>query len=336
MRIRKAKKSSKKPTKTIQNQFTNQRDTYEINYKRVLGSGAFGKVYIAKCVNKQEICAVKITEKLKNKRAKQALEQEINFLTLLNHVNVINMRGSIEEHGKFFIFMDKMCCNLVSEISATPNNRLSSRTCRFIVRQIAAGIKYLHDLDISHCDLKPDNILLDGKLSKSKHWPPCVKLCDFGYARFISRVGRRKSVKGTKYYAAPEVLANQKHDRSCDIWSLGVTIFVALSGKFPFVGADKTRLKADQERKLNSSSLLYFNEAFRVHDWRLLDLMNLLLTKVTPRIKIDEVIQHPWMISYRLHKDMRKLEERLNLRYLTTVEDSQYWSRIRARRKAIL
>ena len=61
-----------------------------------------------------------------------------------------------------------------------------------------------------------------------------VKLCDFGFARIIGEKGFRKSVVGTPAYLAPEVLRNKGYNRSLDMWSTGVIIYVSLSGQFPF------------------------------------------------------------------------------------------------------
>ena len=60
-----------------------------------------------------------------------------------------------------------------------------------------------------------------------------VKLCDFGFARIIGEKGFRKSVVGTPAYLAPEVLRNKGYNRSLDMWSTGVIIYVSLSGSFP-------------------------------------------------------------------------------------------------------
>ena len=61
-----------------------------------------------------------------------------------------------------------------------------------------------------------------------------VKLCDFGFARVIGETGFRKSIVGTPAYLAPEVLRNKGYNRSLDMWSTGVIIYVSLSGTFPF------------------------------------------------------------------------------------------------------
>lgn len=61
-----------------------------------------------------------------------------------------------------------------------------------------------------------------------------MKLCDFGFARIIGEKSFRRSVVGTPAYLAPEVLLNQGYNRSLDMWSVGVIMYVSLSGTFPF------------------------------------------------------------------------------------------------------
>lgn len=97
-----------------------------------------------------------------------------------------------------------------------------------------------------HCDLKPENVLL----SSNAEFPQ-VKLCDFGFARIIGEKSFRRSVVGTPaylgntitlvldqplivFFSAPEVLRNKGYNRSLDMWSVGVIVYVSLSGTFPF------------------------------------------------------------------------------------------------------
>lgn len=116
--------------------------------------------------------------------------------------------------------------------------------------QILVALKHLHSKNIVHCDLKPENVLL----STNAEFPQ-VKLCDFGFARIIGEKSFRRSVVGTPAYlgmypvlisplkfnmligrafSAPEVLRNKGYNRSLDMWSVGVIVYVSLSGTFPF------------------------------------------------------------------------------------------------------
>merc|ERR1712176_1698589 len=102
-------------------------------------------------------------------------------------------------------------------------------TVASVMRQICSALAHLHDLQICHCDLKPENVLVAGKVAASIHHAyPLVKLADFGVAAFKS--GRPVAV-GTSSYAAPEVLSSDAIcEASGDIWSLGMLTVVLLSG----------------------------------------------------------------------------------------------------------
>lgn len=93
-----------------------------------------------------------------------------------------------------------------------------------------SAIVYCHGIGVVHRDLKPENILIDKELNNS------VKVIDFGTSVFYQKDGELLSkLLGTPYYIAPEVL-NKKYDERCDVWSIGVILYVLLSGKPPFNG----------------------------------------------------------------------------------------------------
>lgn len=118
--------------------------------------------------------------------------------------------------------------------------------------QILVALRHLHFKNIVHCDLKPENVLLASAeplpqvvfcCSRCFRAETCfspllselqVKLCDFGFARIIGEKSFRRSVVGTPAYLAPEVLRSKGYNRSLDMWSVGVIIYVSLSGTFPF------------------------------------------------------------------------------------------------------
>lgn len=90
--------------------------------------------------------------------------------------------------------------------------------------QILVALKDLHSRNIVHCDLKPENVLLSSVTNECGY--PQIKLCDFGFARIIEEKSFRRSVVGTPAYLAPEVLLNKGYNRSLDMWSVGVVVYV--------------------------------------------------------------------------------------------------------------
>lgn len=109
-----------------------------------------------------------------------------------------------------------------------------------------SAVSYCHSLGIVHRDLKPENILIDKELNNT------LKLIDFGTSVQYSKDREiLNQVHGTSYYIAPEVL-NKKYDERCDIWSIGVILYILLSGKPPFDGDDDDQI-TEQVKKGNYS-----------------------------------------------------------------------------------
>ena len=98
-----------------------------------------------------------------------------------------------------------------------------------------------------------------------------VKLCDFGFSRIIGEKGFRKSIVGTPAYLAPEVLRNKGYNRSLDMWSTGVIIYVSLSGTFPF-NEDE-----DINEQIQNASFMYPPHPWKEISTQAIDLINNLL-----------------------------------------------------------
>jgi calcium-dependent protein kinase len=99
------------------------------------------------------------------------------------------------------------------------------------MKYILSGIAYCHEKGLVHCDLKPENILL----ASSDPEETLMKIIDFGNSSFCKPGDRLESKFGSVYYVAPEVLKSSYNEK-CDVWSLGVILFLLLSGKPPFNG----------------------------------------------------------------------------------------------------
>jgi calcium-dependent protein kinase len=96
------------------------------------------------------------------------------------------------------------------------------------MKQVLSAIMYCHNRGIVHRDLKPENILFD-----SKKVGACLKIIDFGASAKLSADVKLSKRIGTPFYVAPEVLA-ARYDEKCDIWSLGVILYILLCGYPPF------------------------------------------------------------------------------------------------------
>lgn len=157
------------------------------------------------------------------------MRNEVSILENLSHGGIVNLERTFDRPDRVFVVMEKMKGDMLEMILQSQYGRLTERVAKFLITQIFVALKHLHSKNIVHCDLKPENVLLSSDIDF-----PQVKLCDFGYARIIGEKSFRRSVVGTPAYLAPEVLKNKGYNRSLDMWSVGVIVYVSLSGTFPF------------------------------------------------------------------------------------------------------
>uniref|UniRef100_A0A672RHV5 protein kinase C n=1 Tax=Sinocyclocheilus grahami TaxID=75366 RepID=A0A672RHV5_SINGR len=182
---------------------------------------------------------------------------------------------------------------------------------------ILVALRHLHFKNIVHCDLKPENVLL-----ASAEPFPQVKLCDFGFARIIGEKSFRRSVVGTPAYLAPEVLRSKGYNRSLDMWSVGVIIYVSLSGTFPF-NEDE-----DINDQIQNAAFMYPPTPWKEISAEATDLINnLLQVKMRKRYSVDKTLSHPWLQDYQTWLDLREFETRRGERYITHESDDARWEK---------
>uniref|UniRef100_A0A8C4DF06 protein kinase C n=1 Tax=Dicentrarchus labrax TaxID=13489 RepID=A0A8C4DF06_DICLA len=197
----------------------------------VLGSGQFGIVYGGMFYLKSgRDVAIKVIDKMRFPTKQESqLRNEVAILQNLHHPGIVNLECMFETPERVFVVMEKLHGDMLEMILSSEKSKLPERITKFLVTQILVALRHLHFKNIVHCDLKPENVLL-----ASAEPFPQVKLCDFGFARIIGEKSFRRSVVGTPAYLAPEVLRSKGYNRSLDMWSVGVIVYVSLSGTFPF------------------------------------------------------------------------------------------------------
>uniref|UniRef100_A0A8C3CT51 Serine/threonine-protein kinase n=1 Tax=Cairina moschata TaxID=8855 RepID=A0A8C3CT51_CAIMO len=196
-----------------------------------------------------------------------------------------------------------------------PTKQESQLRNEVAILQILVALRNLHFKNIVHCDLKPENVLL-----ASAEPFPQVKLCDFGFARIIGEKSFRRSVVGTPAYLAPEVLRSKGYNRSLDMWSVGVIVYVSLSGTFPF-NEDE-----DINDQIQNAAFMYPPNPWKEISSEAIDLINnLLQVKMRKRFSVDKSLSHPWLQDYQTWLDLREFETRIGERYITHESDDARW-----------
>ncbi|XP_026142100.1 serine/threonine-protein kinase D1 isoform X1 [Carassius auratus] len=289
---------------------------YQIFPDEVLGSGQFGIVYGGKHRKSGRDVAIKIIDKLRFPTKQESqLRNEVAILQNLHHPGIVNLECMFETPERVFVVMEKLHGDMLEMILSSEKGRLPERITKFLVTQILIALRHLHFKNIVHCDLKPENVLLASADSF-----PQVKLCDFGFARIIGEKSFRRSVVGTPAYLAPEVLRNKGYNRSLDMWSVGVIVYVSLSGTFPF-NEDE-----DIHDQIQNAAFMYPPNPWKTVTPEAIDLINnLLQVKMRKRYSVDKSLSHPWLQDYQMWLDLRTLECKMLERYITHESDDLRW-----------
>jgi serine/threonine protein kinase len=106
--------------------------------------------------------------------------------------------------------------------------------------QAFSAVNYIHKKGFVHRDLKPENICLESNLE--------LKVIDFGTARKFTPGKKLRQVIGTPFYMAPEIFAERKYTEKADCWSLGIVLYILLTGKAPYCGNNEEKI-TQQARK---------------------------------------------------------------------------------------
>uniref|UniRef100_A0A8C3BEG6 Mitogen-activated protein kinase kinase kinase 19 n=1 Tax=Cairina moschata TaxID=8855 RepID=A0A8C3BEG6_CAIMO len=207
----------------------------------VLGKGAYGTVYCG-LTSQGQLIAVKqvvldTSDQLTTEKEYQKLHEEVDLLKTLKHVNIVTYLGTCLEDNVLSIFMEFVPGGSISSIIHRFGPLTEIVFCKY-TKQILEGVAYLHNNGVVHRDIKGNNVMLMPS--------GVVKLIDFGCARrlaWASLSGTHsemlKSVHGTPYWMAPEVINESGYGRKSDIWSIGCTVFEMATGKPPLASMDR-------------------------------------------------------------------------------------------------
>ncbi|XP_010480210.1 PREDICTED: mitogen-activated protein kinase kinase kinase 2 [Camelina sativa] len=202
---------------------------------QLIGRGAFGTVYMGMNLDSGELLAVKqvliasnCASKEKTQAHIQELEEEVKLLKNLSHPNIVRYLGTVREDETLNILLEFVpggsISSLLEKFGPFPESVVRTYT-----NQLLLGLEYLHRHAIMHRDIKGANILVDNQ--------GCIKLADFGASKQVAElatISGAKSMKGTPYWMAPEVILQTGHSFSADIWSVGCTVIEMVTGKAPW------------------------------------------------------------------------------------------------------
>ena len=287
-------------------------------YGRLIGQGAFGKVNLGLNILTGRIVAVKSFDKNNSELTGDNMKKilyETDLMKKLNHPNITKILEMFEDEKYFMIIMEYINGgNLFSFVKK--RRKLSEKTAKFLFRQIIQGIKYIHEQNIVHRDIKLENLLID--LNNN------VKICDFGIGRKIKNKNQLLHDQcGTLMYMAPEILLSSKEKGyepfPVDIWSSGISLYIMLSGTLPFnyknkkneddeeeeeneeeeeSFSEKSKSKKNEEDNFKLQYSIVYKEPKKIEKIsdEARDLLKGLLNKdPKKRLTCEQILNHPWL-----------------------------------------
>uniref|UniRef100_A0AAY5KUB9 non-specific serine/threonine protein kinase n=1 Tax=Esox lucius TaxID=8010 RepID=A0AAY5KUB9_ESOLU len=255
---------------------------FEFSRKDLIGHGAFAVVFKGRNREKHDWeVAVKCINKKNLAKSQTLLGKEIKILKELKHENIVALHD-------FQVCIVKQNPKRTLHLQGT----LSEDTIRVFLQQIAGAMRVLQAKGIIHRDLKPQNILLSYPLGRKSHSTnTCIKIADFGFARYLQNNMMAATLCGSPMYMAPEVIMSQNYDAKADLWSIGTILFQCLTGKAPFQASSPQDLRLFYEKNKNLSPNIPRETSSHLRHL----LLGLLQRNHKDRMDFEEFFHHPFL-----------------------------------------
>jgi len=257
-----------------------------------LGSGHFATVRLGRRLVDGKVAAIKVIEKTVKESQRGLAKLEAAILKRLDHPSIVKCYDMYETEERMYLFMELMeGGELFDRIVAV--GHFTEQDAQDVTYKLLHAVKYLHGQGIVHRDLKPENVLLTSSGPGGE-----VKITDFGLGKIIDeRSTVMKTACGTPGYIAPEVLCMRGYDRQCDVWSLGVIVYILLCGFPPFYADNDAqlfkRIKAGDYKFLSP----YWDKVSpAAKDF----VTQMLLVDPAARATVEVLLSHSWLKAQRL------------------------------------
>jgi len=285
-----------------------------------IGSGQFAVVhrvvekstrteYAAKYIKKKRV------ESSRRGVAMQDIEKEIHILAEMEHDNIIYLH-QVYENAQFVILIIELLRGGELFDFIADRERLSEEEASHFIKQILLGVQHLHNHNVAHLDLKPENVMLLNNKSRT------IKLIDFGLSRKVMPGVEVREMLGTPEFVSPEVVNYEPLSLNTDLWSIGVITYIMLSGLSPFLGDTQQQTYEnivavdytfDEEGFENSSDL--------AKDF----IQRLFVKEPRRRGSVWECLNHPWIFPRSPGDTRLKQDNQINMDNLRNYQARKRW-----------
>ncbi|XP_067640928.1 ribosomal protein S6 kinase 2 beta [Eurosta solidaginis] len=266
----------------------------EYNLLQELGRGTFSVCRLCEHRSTKKHFAVKIIEKAAAAASSSSADcwEEVEIMLRYgNHPNIVTLFSVYEDVTSAYLVMELLKGGeLLDRILVV--GQMCESEASAVLRTIVSAVAYLHEHGVVHRDLKPSNMIY----ASMRQTPETLKLCDLGFAKQLrADNGLLMTPCYTANFVAPEVLKRQGYDLACDIWSLGVLLYIMLSGRTPFASTPNDSPEVILKR-IGSGHVDFTSNRWTLVGSEVKDLLRQMLHIVPEnRPTATQILQHPWL-----------------------------------------
>ena len=292
------KRNSLRSSSYILDKYSIQKDfRKKYEYQSLIGSGAFGKVrlYLDRDSKTFKYAIKTIKKNIFKRHSIESIKREVNILRSLDHPNIVKYFETYEDECYLHIVMEYIAGdNLFRVLTDQKGFKFTERTISKIMTCLLKAVLFLHHNGIIHRDIKPENIVFVEPNNFN-----ALKLIDFGLS--IQQNAKKDNRRvGTPYYMSPEMVRGNFNYAS-DVWSIGVILFIMVTGKQPFRGKSKEEVfEKIKKGNYDKNTLNRAKCSKEVKDL----IKKMLVTEYSKRITVECALDHIWFKQFENNKNI--------------------------------
>ena len=293
-----SKRNSLRSSSYILDKYSIQKDfRKKYEYQSLIGSGAFGKVrlYVDRDSRTFKYAIKTIKKNIFKRHSIESIKREVDILRSLDHPNIVKYFETYEDECYLHIVMEYIAGdNLFRVLTDQKGFKFTERTISKIITCLLKAVLFLHHNGIIHRDIKPENIVFV-ELNNFN----ALKLIDFGLS--IQQNAKKDNRRvGTPYYMSPEMVRGNFNYAS-DVWSIGVILFIMVTGKQPFRGKSKEEVfEKIKKGAYDKNTLTRAKCSKEVKDL----IKKMLVIEHTKRITVECALDHIWFKQFEKNKNI--------------------------------